>query len=372
MAALTLLMIGILGVAPVFIASARSASVGMQRSRALALATRDIEAYRSVPYCSLGFSTGTAPEVVISNPAPGLPARTGAETLDGIRYTFTRSVQWVSTTNLKTSPATTNANAYKRVSVTVEWVLNARTNTVRQDSVIYPGGIGTYADSNCGVQGAQGLTAPPQAVVDLSAVTDGTDPQTSAVLSWSDPLSVNFETYRIVYSFDNFATSFLFADVPLTASRPYRVTGLAAGTTYQFQVLSVRTSTGEYTPSNRVSVSTVSDTASPCSINSVGLSPTGVKQASSGSTLESNVSASVQTSGSCSDLRLTYVADEGTDAKTILLLTQSGSLWTGTINGTTTNWSVGPHSIAVTDINDAVLDSSESLTICLQSATSCS
>src|SRR5687767_6395772 len=55
MVALTLLTVGMLGLAPVFIASNRSASSAMHRTRAFELATRDLEAFRSIPYCSLGY-----------------------------------------------------------------------------------------------------------------------------------------------------------------------------------------------------------------------------------------------------------------------------------------------------------------------------
>lgn len=366
MAALTILMVGILGLAPVFIGAARSASAGMHRARALALATRDMEAYRSVPYCSLGFSTGTLPTVVVSNPAPGLPPATGTETVNGIVYTFRRAIVWTSTQNLKTS--TTDSNAYKVVTVTVNWQEGSRTQQARQNTVVYPGGMGTYSAFGCGASGAQGLQAPPQAVTDLSAVTDPASPTTTVELRWTNPVGANYGEYRVVYSSDNFASSFLFADIPITEPQPYRVSTLSSGATYQFQLLSWRESTGESTPSNRVTVQTQTTAPAGCTIGAIGLEHDFRRQVSGGSTLESNVNADVSAAPGCTDLRLSYVPDEGSSLKTILLLTNVAGVWKGTINGSTTDWSVGPHTISVTDVNGAVLNSSKKLTVCLTSA----
>jgi hypothetical protein len=373
--------IGILGLAPVFIAAQRSASSGMHRARALALATRDIEEYRSVPYCSLGFATGTDPSVVVANPAPGLPSVSGSEVVDGITYTFARTINWVSTTNLATTPTTTNSKAYKQVSVVVKWREATQDYTVRQESVVYPGGIGAYSGSggSCGVTGTAGLSAPPKPVTDLSAATDGTNPESSVVLNWSDPASPNFDKYKIVYSTDNFATSYVFLDANLTVVRPFRVPGLSAGTTYQFQVLSARSTSGEYTPSNRVSISTQAAVPPPgCTVTSAQVSAgtpasPGAKQLAGGSTLESNATFRADTSGSsCASLRIFYVPDEGSATVVTALLTESPTnVWTGSVNGLATNWSVGPHTISVADSSGTVMSSSTRFTVCLSSVSSC-
>lgn len=376
MVALTLLTVGILGLAPVFIAANRSASSGIHRTRAFALATRDIEAFRSVPYCNLGFTTGTPPDdVVVTNPSPGAPGPTGSEVVDGITYTFTRSLTWVSTSRVVSTPTTSLQQAYKKATVVVTWKEVARNYSITQNSVIYPGGIGSWSAKKCGTVSNTGYTAPPTGVTDLAATLDS-PPDSKVKLTWSDPTAtpLNFDQYRILYSSDNFATSYRYTGGDLATSvHQIVLTGLSPLTPYQFQVLARRTSNGEFAPSNTPpTVTTAASTSPSCTIGSTSITPSSVGQASGSSSLSSNPTVNIATGGGCAYLAVKYHTIEDSNFTTIQPLSPgAGTTWTGALSGTSANWSVGPHLIAIQDGAGNVLSETLTLTVCAYPATSC-
>ncbi|MBW3615069.1 MAG: fibronectin type III domain-containing protein [Actinobacteria bacterium] len=378
MAALTLLTIGIVGLAPVFIAANRTASSSAHRTRALQLATRDIETFRSIPYCSLGFTPyvgAPADTVIVTNAAPGLPGPAGpAEKIDGITYRFERTLTWV-TANKASALAGQSSfgKAYKAAGVRVLWREGNADFSLSQNSIVYPGGIGAYSTGGegCGTASSAGYTAPPSAVTTLAATPSASGGDTRIELNWAHPTGgVNFEQYRILYSSDNFATAFVFADVPENVSRPYTVTGLSPGTQFQFQVLSRRPSTGEVTPSNTAVSTTAGNTSADCVLGTISLNPPAVKQTANANTLQSNPIIGVNASN-CSYLAIAYRPIEDSGFTTIKPLSLSDGIWRATIDGTNTSWSVGPHVISVQDGAGNVFPENATLTVCVATADAC-
>src|SRR5207248_9644948 len=118
---------------------------------AVALATREAEAMRAVPYDSLGFSPSQAgytatfeggTTVVVGSPQvdPSGPDQTTA----GETYHFQRQIVWADAAAAG-NPASTYSQAYKRVSAVVTWTDHGGAHTARQDALVYPGGQGPYA-----------------------------------------------------------------------------------------------------------------------------------------------------------------------------------------------------------------------------------
>ena len=87
-------------------------------------------------------------------------------------------------------------------------------------------------------------------------------------------------------------------------------------------------------------------------------SPNPVKQVGGSSHLLKNVAVTVQTTGSCSGLKLHYSPFPLKDVP----LNQSGSTWTGLLPKTD-NWSTGKHKILVLDATNTLLGNFD-LTVC--------
>jgi prepilin-type N-terminal cleavage/methylation domain-containing protein len=366
MVALMILAVGVLGMAPLFLTALRTAALGANRARALALATRDIEAFHSVPYCEAGFAasqtgysaTWTDPAdstsystVTISNPNANIGGPSGPdETAAGQTYHFARYLVWA--TGKSPGGGTTYIQAYKRAVVVVTWSDQAGNHTARQDSAVYPGGLGAYVAANCGASGAAGTPAPPAPPTNLTATTAAVPVGANEIdLTWTKPSVGSFDKYIVALSTDNFATADVVANNLSAATTSYSATGLAPSTTYGFQIYAVQNSTGYQAASAQTSATTLSaGTASGCTVGLVTFTPTGADQASGKTTLVSNVGVSVHTTGTCPFLQLMYTPVDGDANPTSVPLTQgSPGVWSATMNGPSTNWSIGNHVIAVAD-----------------------
>jgi hypothetical protein len=364
MVALMVLALGVFGMAPVFLAALRTATLGANRARALAFATRDIEAFRSVPYCGVGFgtsqtgytSTWTDPAdgasyntVTIANPNANIKGPSGPdETVAGQAYHFARYLLWA--TGKSPGGTTTFTQAYKRSVVIVTWTDGGGSHTARQDSDLYPGGLGTYVAGNCGATGSSGSQPQPSAPTNLTATTAAAPAGTNEIdLTWTAPSSGSFDKYVVTMSTDNFSTSNVVNNNLSSASTSYAVTGLAPLTTYQFQIYAAQNSSGSQVASGQASATTLTATSSSnCTVGMVTFTPAGADQANGASTLVSNVSVSAYTSGTCSYLQLSYTPVVGAATPTTVALTQgSTGVWQATMNGTGTNWSIGNHVIDV-------------------------
>ncbi|MBV8984879.1 MAG: fibronectin type III domain-containing protein [Acidimicrobiia bacterium] len=366
MVALMVLAVGVLGMAPLFLASLRTAALGANRARALALATRDVEAFHSVPYCQVGFGTSqpgfattwtdpadssTYSTVTISDPNANIGGPSGPdETVAGVTYHFARYIVWAA--GKSPGGGTTYTQAYKRVAVFVTWSDQAGSHTARQDSDVYPGGLGTYVAANCGANGSPGTQTPPSAPTNLTATTAaGSAGQNEIDLSWTKPSVGSFDKYVVALSTDGFATSDVVANNVSSTATSYAATGLTPSTSYSFQIYAVQNATGYQSASGQASATTL--TAGPsvnCTVGLVTFTPTGADQTSGSTTLVSDVSVSAHTTGTCAFLQLVYTSVAGDPNSTNLSLVQSPpGVWKATMNGTGTNWSIGNHVVAVAD-----------------------
>ena len=145
--ALSLLSVAILGMASVFTAAARTTGVDLHRAVAVGLATQATEDLKTMAYPNLGMPDGTtsinAPAcaglgTVVTADASAVVVTDTDTPPGGVTYTLNRCITWADATQAA------ETQAYKRTTVVVNWVDAGIGHTVRQDSVIYPGGQGPY------------------------------------------------------------------------------------------------------------------------------------------------------------------------------------------------------------------------------------
>ncbi len=217
---LTILAIGIVGVIGVMNSSFGVSVRTNQRSRAVALATREVESVRAVTWSQLPASS---------------TATTRQEEVGGTTFTVEKAVTWQSRSG--------NAQAVKRATVAVRWTdADGRVRDVSQTTDVYPGGLGpaattptTASCSNSAAPSAPGgllASLPP-----LAATADiGVD------LVWTPPIAstVPVATWRIEMSNNNFGTAQVVTTTQPVSSVTTRVEGLSAGTAYQFRVVVCR------------------------------------------------------------------------------------------------------------------------------------
>src|SRR5205807_4771093 len=140
------------------------------RTEAAAIASREIEAMRAVPYASVGFygdetgyvstfeshttvtlagstPAGVTPLIQPQRPDPSAslgyapdpdPANANPIVQSNVAFTVRRYVVWVNAQDA----STTYTNAYKQLTVIASWSDAVGAHNVRQDSLLYPGGQG--------------------------------------------------------------------------------------------------------------------------------------------------------------------------------------------------------------------------------------
>jgi hypothetical protein len=168
-------------------------------------------------------------------------------------------------------------------------------------------------------------------------------------LTWAAPATGTYDKYVLAMSTDNFETSHTLANNLSSATVSYAATGLAPATTYSFQLYAVQNSTGYQAASSQVSATTLTGVSGlSCTVGLVTFTPSGATQAPNATTLVSNATASVHTTGVCPYLQLAYTPVEGSAVVTTVSLIQSiPGVWGATMNGTATNWSIGNHVVNV-------------------------
>ena len=214
--AMAVLAMVIAPLAEVFWSALRTAGSASHRTDGSSIASAEIESMHAVPYGQVGFYADqpgytstfegfTTVSLGSTSPTSGPsvpqidPATTGI-TQGGVNFSVTRQIVWVGAQDA----STTYASAYKRLTVIVSWSDQAGAHTVRQDSLLYPGGLGKYQGAMGGPASTTTTTAVlnPSAPV-LNAITGLPDPagETQVPLSWSQPaVGAPITSYSIEYS----------------------------------------------------------------------------------------------------------------------------------------------------------------------------
>lgn len=159
MVAISILLVGVLGVTTMVSVSDRTTVISNSRQGATAVARRVLETSRSLPYRTIKSATLVS---AIQTQSPDLATTTsGAWTVarDGYVYTLDASVCRVDddsdgygvhdsadpgfcSDNTTTGTADAQPGDYKRVTVTASWAANGTTRTMRQVTLVPPGGSG--------------------------------------------------------------------------------------------------------------------------------------------------------------------------------------------------------------------------------------
>ena len=339
-ASLTVLAIGIVGVIGVMNGSFRVAVNASARSKAIAVATQEIEELRGSQYED------------IAVPDPTAPATSYSETVDGRTFTVTRTVEWAD----EATGASPTQDAYKKAIVEVRWQESDGVKFVHQETLIYPGGLGQHASVATTTPNGNGNPLAPSNL--LATIPTNLVGTTGVDLVWTPPASSNPEpvTYVVQYSTDLSFTTYQEVTDSVPALNPFlRVTDLAPSTTYHFRVAS-KAANGHLSSSwaTTYNVTTPASLALGCTLGDATATPQAVKKRNAVGQLEFDILVNLNGIGlSCSSttLRAEYSPVAGTTV--VKPLTRSGSIWSGTIDGRNTVWSVGAHDVKIYDSTNA-------------------
>ena len=345
--ALTVLSVGVFGTATVFISSMRVSAVAKNRTRAVSVATREVEAMRSADYAAVGFSplavgfragvtetgadcvpplAGCRETVIVASPA-STPIGT-TSTIENISYTVRRDIVWVA--NALTS------RAYKRLISRVTWTDGGGTHSMLHDAAVYPGGLGAVVTSSTTTTAPLLLTPgqPPAFTAAPNLVT----PSTSIDLAWvtGSPPATGWD---IDYSSNGGSTWILLVRGQPAALTTFTASALSSSTAYQFRLRGANGT--QYSPYATASATTAA--AAGCSVGSASVTPAIVRKKSA-NTLFDDLSVTVNSSGSCTGLTVKYPATGDPAAVT---MTKSGSVFTHVLDKNAHQWTVGSKVIRV-------------------------
>jgi hypothetical protein len=309
------------------------------------------------------------------------PTNASAIVQGGVKYSVRRYVVWADAQG----SASTYSQAYKRLTVVVTFTDQVGPHTVRQDSILYPGGQGTYQ----GAMGGTTSTAPttttllnPTAPV-LNAITGltGTAGETQIPLTWSQPGGgAAVTSYTVQYSTNssfpagNFSVITGFA--PTTTS--YTVTSLSANTWYFFKIIAYAGSNSA--SSNVQSFATLPVASATCTLGQLNvtgaetLSTTGTILGSNGKVTE-NLALSWTTTGTCPHTYYVKAVDPSNIASpdSPYTFSVSAGSYSGTVpanNGK--DWAIGVHTFTVWDVTtNSATTVVKTFKICAKGSASC-
>ncbi|HVM09974.1 MAG TPA: fibronectin type III domain-containing protein [Acidimicrobiales bacterium] len=342
--ALTILAVGIVGVIGVTNSGFRVASAATLKSKMVANATKEIEALRAIPYNEIA-------DGYIDQP----------RTDNGVTYQLQRAIT--------TAPGN---DKHKVVTVAVIWTEAGRVNEVRQASYLYPGGVGlatagstTTVVSNCTPDAPSSLT--------VAQVLSGTALQaaTSLDLSWTiSTTGCPVASYVIQYKA---LTSSTWSEVTrLATSREWRVTGLVASTTYQFQVLAKAPGGKLSTPSPMVTASTAAMIGANCTIGTITVTPSAVKKINGSPTgnIEAAPVVAMPVNGTCASFDIVYKKILAGSTITAQMTVANGvNTATATAQGP---WDVGSRFVDVVERSSRTKVGSVLLVVCEHNVKDCS
>jgi type II secretory pathway pseudopilin PulG len=400
--------------AGVFWSAIRTAGVAAHRTDGSSIASREIEAMRAVPYAQVGFyddqtavlpsfegfatvSLGTTspasgqliPQIQPERPDPSAaagyapdpyPENASPIVQGGVTYTVARNVVWISAQDASLS----YDKAYKRLTVIVTWSDRAGVHVVRQESLLYPGGLGTYAGPMGGIATTT-TTAPAfgPTVPILAAITPLPSPsdQTQVALTWSQPAGGGAVTsYSIEYSTNaGFpAGSFTVIANLAPSITSYTVTSLTPNTTYFFEIIAYAGSMSAVSSSQSTTTAPLpGPTCTLGGLNVAGatsLSTTGTLLQTNGKMSE-NLTVSWTTSGPCThtyEVRASDPTNTADPGSPYALGGSSGSYSAVVASDNSKSWAVGLHTFVVWDVttnsSSAVV---KTFKVCVHSAASC-
>lgn len=311
--ALTVLAVGIVGVIGVTNSSFRVAGGASARSKAVAVATREVEALRAVPYGELAADRngdGVADCGTVSTTGGWSCYRRTTTTSGGLSFTVERTIQDIK------DPDPSDLippDKHKEVIVAISWTDQGGSHELHQTSYIYPGGIGlAVAGSTTTVQGNCTPAAPTDLTV--SQVTDLVGGvytlqfETALDLRWTVGTSGCAPSgYMIKYR--KAGTDTFHEVTRLATAREFRVPGLTAGTSYEFKVFAIGPS-GRVESTGSPMRTGVTGTASlnGCMIGSITVTPSGVPKKANNVSSNLDVAPIVRmpVNGTCTDYDVKY------------------------------------------------------------------
>lgn len=343
--ALSVLAVGIVGVIGVLQSTFGVAVGNNHRSKAVALATRELESLRSTPWDQLAPSADSTPRQV---------------QVGGTTYSVARAV-------------TAQADGQKEATVVVSWDAGGgRVSDLHQSTKIYPGGV-LGATTTTAPSSLAGLLAAPTAL--LATLPTEVDGGTTVDLVWTNPVPANPTGSNLVveWSVNGAEGSWhrVYDDLAATVDR-VRVPGLSSGTTYKFRVgaTDAAGSTTAWSPVSTITTGT--STATTCTYGTAAVSPSRVRRHQIHlHKLAQPVTVSIHTSGSCTGLHVVYQPNEHTAPQSWLLAPAGGGVWSATLPEVVgRQWSVGVHPITFHDQLETK-HATAYLTVCDWGAASC-
>jgi hypothetical protein len=343
--ALTVLAVGVVGVVGVMNSTFGIAVGNNHRSKAVALATRELEALRSTPWDQL---------------APSADAQPREVQVGGTTYEVARAV-------------TTAPDGQKEATVVVSWDNGGgRVSDVHQSTKIYPGGIAA-ATATTVPSNLSGLLAAPTAL--LATVPTTVDGGTTVDLVWTNPVPANPTGSHLVVEWSVAGSDGswhrLNEEIASTVSS-IRVPGLSAGTTYNFRMAASSAAGTLSSWSPVATVTTGSATSTTCAYGSAEVSPSRVRRhVHHLHKLAQPVTVSIHTSGSCLGLHVVYQPNDLATPRSVPLVPLAGGVWKATLPEVVgLQWGVGVRPITFHDQLETK-HATAYLTVCDHGASSC-
>ena len=344
--ALTVLAVGVVGVVGVMNSSFGVAVGNNKRSKAVALATRELESLRSTPWAQLTDDTNATPD-----PVP----------VGGTTYQVSRVV-------------TTEGDGQKQATVVVSWDDGGgRVTDVHQSTKIYPGGLIAGATATT-LPTVTGVLAAPTAL--LATIPTSVDGGTTVDLVWTNPIPANPTGSMLVVEWRVNGTSGswqrLNEEIASTVNS-VRVPGLSAGTTYQFRMAATAADGTLSAWSPVTTVATAAASSTTCTYGSAAVTPARVRRhPTAPHRLVQPVTVSINTSGTCVGLHVVYQpSDRAVPRSWALAPSGSTGVWTATLPEVIgVEWGVGVRPITFHDQLETK-HATAYLTVCDHGASSC-
>jgi hypothetical protein len=301
-------------------------------------------------------------------------------TQGSVNYSVLRYVVWINAQD----GLTTYTQAYKRLTVIVSWSDQAGAHTVRQDSVLYPGGLGTYQGAMGGPTSTTATTTAlnPSAPI-LNPITPLADPagETQVSLVWSQPVAGAAATsFSIEYSTNpsfpagNFS---VITNLPASTTT-HTVPSLSSDTTYYFEIIAYA-GTNSAT-SNRQSSTTLAAAVPTCQLGQLNvtgattLSTTGTILQTNGKMSE-NLALAWTTTGTCADAYNIKAVDPTNAAdptSPYALNVNSGSYSATVASSGSKSWAIGLHTFTVWDVStNSATTVVKTFKVCVHGSVSC-